>query len=158
MRIPPAILATALLLLTTATPPALAESAAQPVLTSFEDMWHAQRAPDSQDQPRVCMEVVVLYHDAAWKAMWARCGNTVGYLGFSELLPPAKPGERLRIEATAPQVPVNTQLSNVRFTKLSDPEPLVPRDARDFVFLKPVEQRYVREQRLDVDRLVGWHS
>ena len=132
MRIPPAILATALLLLTTATPPALAESAAQPVLTSFEDMWHAQRAPDSQDQPRVCMEVVILYHDAAWKAMWARCGNTVGYLGFSELLPPAKPGERLRIEATATDVPSNTQLSNVRFTKLSDPEPLVPRDARDF--------------------------
>jgi hypothetical protein len=63
--------------------------------------------------------------------MWARCGNTVGYLGFAEILPAIQPGERIRIEGTTNGSDSNTRLSGVRITRLPDPVVLVPVDARD---------------------------
>ncbi len=128
MRRPTPLLLAAVLGLFAAAPRSTAADPAL-VITGFPALWHAAGPAEAEASHPVRMEVVVLYHDALWKGMWARCGDITGYLGFTEVLPQTKPGQRVLIEGSY-HTGTTSLLDQVRFTLIGEPVPLEPLDAR----------------------------
>jgi signal transduction histidine kinase/CheY-like chemotaxis protein len=127
MRIGTPLLAAALLCPAASVFPADSAPAAPPTISSFAQLWRAERTPAPTPYP-VRMEVVVLYHDAAWKSMWARCGDTTNYLSFAELIPQTQPGQRILIEGHL-QPQNGSCIAAPRITTLAPPKPLTSIDA-----------------------------
>ncbi|MFT3828801.1 MAG: ATP-binding protein [Opitutaceae bacterium] len=98
-------------------------------ITDFAGYWNAERPPEAERNHALRMEGVVLYHDAAWRSMWLRCGDITGYLGFASDLPKAEPGQRVLIEGDY-RPAAHRLVANPRLSIIGVREPLDVLDAR----------------------------
>ena len=136
--------------------PLRSEDTDTPPITSFEDVWQIKLPPQSQQPHPVRLEAVVYYHDAVWKSMWARCGNTTSFIGFSDIVPPTQPGQRILIEGTV-RPEKGMQIEAAKITVLAEAVPMETVDARgqmdhiDLLHSRMVSLEGLVERQVDSD-------
>lgn len=99
-------------------------------ITSFSEFWQIPSQGPSRETP-VKLTMTVLYHDADWKSLWAKVGDTVGYLPLGMVVEKQPFGNRVRLDARL-EPGKGRLLQEPKFSVMDEPEMLTARVPKKF--------------------------